>query len=164
MSCAHPKLGCLRCYARSYAIARIPLGRVPSLRACPVVHARPVLSIHHFWVATQHRKWAVAHPILSLHSSFLFLFVLPTVKPPEVSFITTKAPEPEKLAKMHILYKSEFNYNLSLITNYKIWVFFPEFTKHKNKAKSGLLFITRVLDVSPRPEYLWYLKCFPMTG
>ena len=92
-------------------------------------HARPVLLRHHFWVTTQHRKWAVAHPILSLHYYFLFLFVLPIVKPAEFSLITTRLWKTGKLAKIHILYKKEFNYNFLLITNYKHWLFYPDFYK-----------------------------------
>ena len=154
--------------ARS-VVTRVPLPLRPVVSAparpcawlaCPDKHARPSLSRYRSWAVTQGRKWAVAPSFLS--SAFHFAFPLCSTFCKQQKFaLSLQGYEKLKISPKCIYYTKAnlitivFNYNLN-----KNWVFFQEFTKYKNKAKSSLLFFTRVLDVSPCPEYLRYLKMF----
>ena len=121
--------------------------------------ARPNLSRHRSWVSTYGRKWSVAHPILSLHSFFLFLFRSTHYKTTKSSPYYSKGYWNLENSQKCIYYtKKELIYNLFLITNYQNWVFYPDFYKTHNKAKFGNLFASKASDVSHPWVYLQYLK------
>ena len=119
------------------------------------MHTTPSLSLHHL-LCREGLKWVATPPFGPLH---LFFFS------PTSNHILQRLVEPSKLTKMYILYKKKLIYNFFLITNYQNWVFYPDFYKTHNKAKSGHFFAPKASDASHPRVYLQYLKLlFPRWG
>ena len=118
-----------------HASACACIGPQSCAQACLLCTPQSLLSRHHRNVMTQSWKWAVAHPIRTLH---LFLSFKILQNQHKIALLPQRPLEPEKLVKMYLSYKNEFNYNSCSLHSTKLG-FLPRFSK-RYRIKPNLAF------------------------